>query len=222
VVDDDRALLRALSVSLSAQGHEVITAGDGSGGITRTAVDKPDVVLLDLGLPDIDGLDVCSRIRQWTDVPVIVLSAAGSEQRKVAALDGGADDYVTKPFGMEELQARIRAALRHVSRPGPSDDMQELEVGDLRLDLVHHQAWMNSEPIELTSREFGLLAFLARNAGKLCTQRMILEQVWGHGYGTESQYLRVYIYRLRRKLGDDGGRLLRTSPGVGYTLVAPD
>jgi two-component system KDP operon response regulator KdpE len=100
--------------------------------------------------------------------------------------------------------------------------MQELEVGDLRLDLVHHQAWMNSEPIELTSREFGLLAFLARNAGKLCTQRMILEQVWGHGYGTESQYLRVYIYRLRRKLGDDGGRLLRTSPGVGYTLVAPD
>lgn len=222
VVDDDRALLRALSVSLSAQGHEVITAGDGSGGITKTAVDRPDVVLLDLGLPDIDGLDVCSRIRQWTDVPVIVLSAAGSEQRKVAALDGGADDYVTKPFGMAELEARIRAALRHGTKPEPTDEAQELDVGELHLDLVHHQAWINGGAIDLTSREFALLAFLARNAGKLCTQRMILEQVWGHGYGTESQYLRVYIYRLRRKLGDEGGKMLRTSPGVGYTLVDPN
>jgi two-component system KDP operon response regulator KdpE len=222
VVDDDRALLRALTVGLSAQGYEVITAVDGSGGITRTAVDKPDVVLLDLGLPDIDGLDVCSRIRQWTDVPVIVLSAAGSEQRKVSALDGGADDYVTKPFGMAELEARIRAALRHGSRPGPLDEEQDLDVGELHLDLVHHTAYMKGEQLELTSREFDLLAFLARNAGKLCTQRMILERVWGPGYGTESQYLRVYVYRLRRKLGDEGGGLLRTSPGVGYTLGVPN
>ena len=121
VVDDDRALLRALSVGLSSHGYEVVTATDGSSGITRTALDEPDLVLLDLGLPDIDGLDVCSRIRQWTDVPVIVLSAAGSEQRKVSALDGGADDYVTKPFGMAELEARIRAALRHRAKPDSPD-----------------------------------------------------------------------------------------------------
>jgi two-component system KDP operon response regulator KdpE len=176
------------------------------------------VILLDLGLPDVDGLDVCSRIRQWTDVPVIVLSAAGSEQRKVAALDGGADDYVTKPFSMAELEARIRTALRHRAPPVAQDEMHELQVGELNLDLVHHQARVSGKLIELTSKEFDLLAFLARHAGRLCTHQMILEQVWGAGYGSESQYLRVYIYRLRRKLGDEGGRLLKTSPGIGYTL----
>jgi two-component system KDP operon response regulator KdpE len=222
VVDDDKALLRALTVGLSAHGYEVITASDGSGGITRTAVDKPDVVLLDLGLPDIDGLDVCNRIRQWTDVPVIVLSAAGSEQRKVAALDGGADDYVTKPFGMAELEARIRAALRHSAKPASQGEEQRIDVGDLHLDLVHYEARMDDQPIELTSKEFELLAFLARNSGRLCTQKMILEEVWGHGYSNESQYLRVYVYRLRRKLGPTRASMLKTSPGVGYTLVAPD
>jgi two-component system KDP operon response regulator KdpE len=222
VVDDDRALLRALTVGLTSNGYEVITADDGSSGITRTATDQPDVVLLDLGLPDIDGLDVCSRIRQWTDVPVIVLSAAGSEQRKVAALDGGADDYVTKPFSMAELEARIRTALRHRSPPAVSDELQELQVGELHLDLVHHQARVAGKLVELTSKEFDLLGFLARHAGKLCTHQMILEQVWGQGYGSESQYLRVYIYRLRRKLGDESGNLLKTSPGIGYTLGEPD
>jgi two-component system, OmpR family, KDP operon response regulator KdpE len=222
VVDDDRALLRALTVGLTSNGYEVITADDGSSGITRTATDQPDVVLLDLGLPDIDGLDVCSRIRQWTDVPVIVLSAAGSEQRKVAALDGGADDYVTKPFSMAELEARIRTALRHRSPLVASDEIHELQVGELHLDLVHHQARVAGKLVELTSKEFDLLGFLARHAGKLCTHQMILEQVWGQGYGSESQYLRVYIYRLRRKLGDESGNLLKTSPGIGYTLGEPD
>lgn len=222
VVDDDRALLRALTVGLTSNGYEVITADDGSSGITRTATDQPDVVLLDLGLPDIDGLDVCSRIRQWTDVPVIVLSAAGSEQRKVAALDGGADDYVTKPFSMAELEAQIRTALRHRSPLVASDEIQELQVGELHLDLVHHQARVAGKLVELTSKEFDLLGFLARHAGKLCTHQMILEQVWGQGYGSESQYLRVYIYRLRRKLGDESGNLLKTSPGIGYTLGEPD
>jgi two-component system KDP operon response regulator KdpE len=221
VVDDDRALLRALDVGLSAQGYDVITASDGSGGLTRTAMDQPDIVLLDLGLPDIDGLDVCTRIRQWTDVPVIVLSAAASEERKVSALDGGADDYVTKPFSMAELEARIRTALRHRSRPESKEETHELDVEELHLDLVHHEARVNGELIELTSKEFDILAFLARHAGRLCTQRMILEQVWGSGYGSESQYLRVYVYRLRRKLGDTGVRLLKTSPGVGYTLGPP-
>jgi two-component system KDP operon response regulator KdpE len=222
VVDDDRALLRALTVGLTSNGYEVITADDGSSGITRTATDQPDVVLLDLGLPDIDGLDVCSRIRQWTDVPVIVLSAAGSEQRKVAALDGGADDYVTKPFSMAELEARIRTALRHRLPLVASDEIHELQVGELHLDLVHHQARVAGKLVELTSKEFDLLGFLARHAGKLCTHQMILEQVWGQGYGSESQYLRVYIYRLRRKLGDESGNLLKTSPGIGYTLGEPD
>jgi two-component system, OmpR family, KDP operon response regulator KdpE len=222
VVDDDRSLLRALTVGLTSNGYEVITAADGSNGITRTATDQPDVVLLDLGLPDIDGLDVCSRIRQWTDVPVIVLSAAGSDQRKVAALDGGADDYVTKPFSMAELEARIRTALRHRTPPVAQDEVHELQVGELHLDLVHHQARVAGKLVELTSKEFDLLGFLARHAGKLCTHQMILEQVWGAGYGSESQYLRVYIYRLRRKLGDEGGNLLKTSPGIGYTLGEAD
>jgi two-component system KDP operon response regulator KdpE len=221
VVDDDRALLRALSVGLGSHGYEVLTATDGSGGITRTALDEPDVVLLDLGLPDIDGLDVCNRIRQWTDVPVIVLSAAGSEQRKVSALDGGADDYVTKPFGMAELEARIRAALRHRTKPDSNTEQTELDVGMIHIDLVHHEARVDGKLVELTSKEFDILAFLARHSGRLCTQRMILEQVWGEGYGTESQYLRVYVYRLRRKLGGEAGNLLHTSPGVGYTLGAP-
>lgn len=218
VIDDDRALLRALKVGLSSHGYEVITAADGTNGITLTATEAPDLVLLDLGLPDIDGLDVCSRIRQWTDVPVIVLSAAGSEQRKVAALDGGADDYVTKPFGMAELEARIRTALRHRATPVEHTEPLELNDGDLHLDLVHHEARVSGKLVELTSKEFDLLAFLVRHAGRLCTHKMILENVWGAGYGSESQYLRVYVYRLRHKLGDEVGGLLRTSPGIGYTF----
>ena len=143
-------------------------------------------------------------------MPVIVLSAAGSEQRKVSAFDGGADDYVTKPFGMAELEARIRAALRHRATPDCADRRYtSSRWGELHLDLVHHEARVDGKLVELTSKEFDILAFLARHAGRLCTHKMILEQVWGPGYGTESQYLRVYVYRLRRKLGDEGGDLLR-------------
>ena len=223
VIDDDRALLRALKVGLTSHGYDVITAADGTNGITLTATEEPDVVLLDLGLPDIDGLDVCSRIRQWTDVPVIVLSAAGSEQRKVAALDGGADDYVTKPFGMAELEARIRTALRHRSTPVEQKEPLELRDGEIHMDLVHHEARVCGKLVELTSKEFDLLAFLVRHAGRLCTHKMILENVWGAGYGSESQYLRVYVYSFRHKLGNEVGGLLRTSPGVGYTFgEAPD
>jgi two-component system KDP operon response regulator KdpE len=218
VVDDDRALLRALRVGLSASGHEVLQAMSGGEGLSKVAVDEPEVVVLDLGLPDLDGLDVCRRIRQWSDVPIIVLSATGLESRKVAALDGGADDYVTKPFGMAELEARIRAVLRH-RREGeglPSDGC--LVVGSLALDLVHHQGELDGRPVELTAKEFDLLAYLARHPGKVCTHRMILGHVWGGEYGSESEYLRVYVYRLRRKLGDSEGRLLRTAPGIGYSL----
>ena len=219
VVDDDRALLRALRVGLAARGHEVAAAVTAVEGLSKVALGAPDVVILDLGLPDLDGLEVCRRIRQWSGVPIIVLSATGLEDRKVAALDGGADDYVTKPFGMAELDARIRAALRHTrTADGREDGL--LVVGPLEVDLVHHQATHHEAPLELTSREFDLLAYLARNAGKVCTHKMILGSVWGGEYGSEAEYVRVYIYRLRRKLGDGEGRLLRTVPGIGYLLAA--
>jgi two-component system KDP operon response regulator KdpE len=221
VVDDDRALLRALQVGLAARGHQVVLAASGEEGLSRAARSQPDLVVLDLGLPDLDGLDVCRRIRQWSDVPIIVLSAQGLDARKVAALDGGADDYVTKPFSMLELDARIRRHLqRHVAAVAPgAADGSLIEVGDLALDLVHHQATVAGDPVALTAREFDLLAYLARHAGKTCTHQMILGHVWGAEYGSESDYLRVYVYRLRRKLGDADGRRLRTSPGIGYTLV---
>jgi len=218
-VDDDQALLRVLRIGLSALGHDVLVAATGEQGISQAAVGSPDIVVLDLGLPDIDGMEVCRRIRQWSDVPIIVLSADGTEDRKIASLDGGADDYMTKPFGMGELEARVRVALRHRGADGGDEETKDIVVGPLELDLVHHEARMGGKPVELTTREFALLVFLARNAGKICTHRMILQQVWGPHYGTETQYLRVYVYRLRRKLGDEQGELLRTHPGVGYQLV---
>jgi two-component system KDP operon response regulator KdpE len=167
----------------------------------------------------VDGMEVCHRIRQWSDVPIIVLSADGTEDRKIASLDGGADDYMTKPFGMGELEARIRVALRHRASEGNEEEVKSIAVGPLELDLVHHEARVDARPVDLTTREFTLLVFLARHAGKICTHRMILEHVWGPHYGTETQYLRVYVYRLRRKLGDEKGELVRTHPGVGYQLV---
>ncbi len=219
VVDDDRSLLRVLRLSLPARGHEVLAAASGQEGLSKAAVDSPEIVVLDLGLPDVDGLEVCRRIRQWSQVPIIVLSATGSEDRKVAALDGGADDYVTKPFGMAELDARIRTALRHAQRSGHGEgEVAELAVGSLELDLAHHQVRCAGRPLELTAKEFDLLAFLARHAGKVCTHQMILQEVWGAGYGSEAQYLRVYVHRLRHKLADQDGSLLRTVPGVGYAL----
>jgi two-component system KDP operon response regulator KdpE len=218
VVDDDRALLRALRLGLSSKGHEVMVAGTGEEGLSKIAMDSPKVVVLDLGLPDLDGLEVCRRVRQWSDVPIIVLSAIGLEDKKVAALDSGADDYVTKPFGMAELEARIRTALRH-SQSVTTPENGQLVVGALYLDLVHREGELGGRPLELTSKEFDLLAFLARHAGKVCTHQMILAQVWGSGYGHESEYLRVYVHRLRRKLGDPEGQLLRTAPGIGYSLI---
>ena len=218
VVDDDRALLRALRVGLAARGHEVVAAATGEEGLTTAALEAPDVVVLDLGLPDVGGLEVTKRLRQWSDVPIIVLSATGLEDRKVAALDGGADDYVTKPFGMAELEARIRTALRHRPVRETGEDGRVV-VGDLTLDLVHHQATLGDRDLELTGREFDLLAFLGRHAGKVCTHQMILGEVWGGVYGGEADTLRAYVYRLRKKLGD-AGDMLRTAPGIGYSLSA--
>jgi len=217
VVDDDRALVRALEIALSARGHEVVMARTAADGISQVSLTSPDVVILDLGLPDMDGVEVVRRVRQWTQVPVIVLSAAASEGKKVTALDAGADDYVTKPFGMAELEARLRVALRRHADDdaGPP---RVIDVGELEIDLVHHMARLGGRDLELTAREFDLLAYLARHAGKVCTHQMILRDVWGSAYGAEAHYLRVYAHRLRRKLGASGD-LLRTQPGIGYQLV---
>jgi two-component system KDP operon response regulator KdpE len=218
VIDDDPSLLRALRVGLKAGGHEVVAAADGEHGITQTALTAPDVVVLDLGLPDLDGLAVCRRIREWSEVPIIILSASGSEDRKVAALNGGADDYVTKPFGMAELEARIRTAIRHGKPPTEEGGPSTLTVGSLQLDLVHHQVQRNGTPVDLTSKEFDVLSYLARHAGRTCTHQMILSAVWGTGYGKEAQYLHAYVHRLRQKLDDGSDTVIRTAPGVGYSL----
>jgi two-component system, OmpR family, KDP operon response regulator KdpE len=216
VIDDDRSLLRALTIALSARGHEVVVARTATDGITQVSLTTPDVVILDLGLPDLDGVELTRRIRTWTGVPIIVLSAAASEDRKVTALDAGADDYVTKPFGMAELEARLRVALRRTAPP--PDAPSVLSVGRLEVDLVHHMARVDGTALELTAKEFELLAFLARHAGKVCTHQMILHEVWGSAYGSEAHYLRVYAHRLRRKLGD-AGYMLHTQPGIGYQLT---
>jgi two-component system KDP operon response regulator KdpE len=222
VVDDDPALLKALRIGLTARGDDVLVARTGSEAVAQVALAAPDLVILDLGLPDLDGLEVCRRIREFSEVPIVVLSAYGDERRKVEALDGGADDFVTKPFGMAELEARLRVALRHgVGAKGDgAAAVTELQVGDLDIDLVHRMATLAGRPVPLTAREFELLAYLARHAGKVCTHHMILKDVWGPGYGEESNYVRVYAHRLRKKLGDDDGTMLRTIPGIGYQLAA--
>ncbi|MHB1208803.1 MAG: response regulator transcription factor [Acidimicrobiales bacterium] len=218
VIDDDKSLLRALRLGLKAGGHEVLTAETGESGITQTALHSPDVVILDIGLPDMDGSVVCERIRQWSDVPIIILSATGTENRKIAALNGGANDYVTKPFSMGELEARIRVVVR--TRGLESEDTFETTIrcGALVIDLVHHEAALDSERISLTSKEFEVLAFLARHAGRTCTHQMILGAVWGVGFGEEAQYVHAYVHRLRQKLHDESGELIRTVPGVGYYI----
>jgi two-component system KDP operon response regulator KdpE len=218
VVDDDSSLLRALRLGLQAGGHQVITAANGEQGISQTALATPDVVVLDLGLPDIDGLAVCKRIRQWSDVPIIILSASGTEDRKVAALDGGADDYVTKPFGMAELEARIRAALRHGKGEPEEQVPANVSLGLLEIDLVHHEARLQGVTVALTAKEFEVLSFLARHVGRTCTHQMILAAVWGTGYGQEAQYVHAYVHRLRQKLNDRSGTLIQSAPGVGYSL----
>jgi two-component system KDP operon response regulator KdpE len=217
VIDDDPDLLSVCRVGLEAFGHELRTVETGGDGLREAAVRPADVIVLDLGLPDLDGLDVYRRIRSWSQVPIIVLSADGSEDRKVDALNEGVDDYITKPFGMRELDARVRVALRH--RPAGDPEATDITVGPLHLDLVHREATIDGRAIDLTPKEFDFLAYLARHAGKVCTRRMILENVWGPGYAKELNYLKVYAYRIRHKLVDPRGRLLQSDPSVGYRLA---
>ena len=219
VVDDEPAIRRSVSAGLSARDYEVRTASTGEEGLASVAADPPDLVILDLGLPDLDGVDVCRRLRQWTQVPIVVLSAEASDYRKVLALDEGADDYVTKPFSMPELLARVRVALRHRTVASGQAEATELGVGDLTVDLARHRVTVDGREVELTPKEFDFLALLARWPGRVLTHRAILQDVWGPEYGHETHYLRVYASQLRKKLHDDPSRpRLVTEPGVGYRL----
>ncbi|MGH9138294.1 MAG: response regulator transcription factor [Acidimicrobiales bacterium] len=223
VVDDEPAILRALTAALRARGYEVVTAATGEQAISRCATEDPAAVILDLGLPDIDGIDVCRRIRQWSGVPIVVLTAEGAEDRKVTALDEGADDYVTKPYSTPELLARLRVALRHrAGAPAGADRGARSVVGDLVVDVAHHAVEVAGRPVALTPKEFAFLALLARHPARVLTHRAILHEVWGPEYERETQYLRVYSSQLRKKLGDDPARpRLVTEAGVGYRLVDP-
>ena len=218
-VDDEPQILRALQTNLRGAGYEVTTAATAADALAEAAMRVPDAIILDLVLPDGSGTDVCRELRTWTEAPIIVLSAVGEESEKVAALDAGADDYVTKPFGMDELLARLRAALRRVATPGEPVRV----LGELQIDLEKHAVSMAGEPVQLTPHEYAILRLLATNEGKLLTHKAILREVWGPAYGDESHYLHVYVSQLRRKIEPDPTRprYLVTEPGAGYRLVDP-
>jgi two-component system KDP operon response regulator KdpE len=216
VVDDDRALRRALQVNLRARGYEVILAEDGRSALDKAATALPDAIVLDLGLPDMDGTEVLDGLRGWTQVPVIVLTARAAQDDKVVGLDAGADDYVTKPFGMDELLARLRAALRRAHDPG---EAPVVEAESFSVDLAAKEVrGRDGDAIRLTPTEWQVLEVLVRNEGKLVGQRELLQEVWGPAYETETNYLRVYMAQLRRKLEPDPAhpRHLITEPGMGY------
>ena len=219
VVDDEPQILRALQTNLRGAGYDVATAVSAEEALSAAAMRPPDAVILDLVLPDGSGIDVARELRSWSAAPILVLSVVGDEAEKVAALDAGADDYVQKPFGIDELLARLRALLR---RAGPSTE-PVLEVGELVIDLDKRLVTVEGRRVQLTPNEFELLRVLAQNEGKLMTHPAILREVWGPAYGTESHYLHVYISQLRRKLEADPARprYLLTEPGAGYRLVNP-
>jgi two-component system KDP operon response regulator KdpE len=222
VVDDEPQIVRALGVNLKALGYRVDTAGSGEEALRRAADHRPDAVILDLGLPGVDGIEVIRGLRGWTNVPIIVLSVRDAEREKIAALDAGADDYVTKPFGMGELLARLRAALRRDTEPG--QDQPTVVTDDFVIDLsTKRVAGASGDEIRLTPTEWGILEMLVRHQGKLVTQTQLLKEVWGPQYGEETNYLRVFMAQLRRKLEPQPStpRYFITEPGMGYRFVAP-
>ena len=220
LIEDEPQIRRFLRATLGSQGYRLHEATNGEDGLIEAASRQPDVVIIDLGLPDIDGLEVIRRLRQWSRLPIIVLSARGQERDKVAALDAGADDYVSKPFGVGELQARLRVALRHAAA-GDSGE-PTFTVGGLRVDQVKRQVLIDGKEVHLTPIEYRLLTTLARHAGRVISQRQLLKDVWGPGQTEQAHYLRVYMGTLRRKLERDPARprYLLTEPGVGYRLAA--
>jgi two-component system KDP operon response regulator KdpE len=219
VVDDDPQIVRALRINLTAHGYHVVVAGDGASALRAAADRRPDVVVLDLGLPDLDGTDVIAGIRGWTSIPIIVLSARTDSADKVTALDAGADDYVTKPFGMAELLARLRAAVRRAGTD-TVDGVAVVEIGRFTVDLQAKRVTRDGVAVHLTPTEWGILEVLVRHRGKLVAQRDLLRHVWGPRYDDRTNYLRVYLAQLRRKLEDDPARPrhLITEPGMGYRL----
>jgi two-component system KDP operon response regulator KdpE len=220
VIEDDQPIVRFLRTTLGSQGYAIHEALTAESGLMQAAACRPDIILLDLGLPDMDGLEVIRRVRAWSAVPIIVISARGQESDKVAALDAGADDYLTKPFGVPELMARIRASLRHAGRVGDGAESSVIICGELKVDLAGHLAFVRGREVDLTAIEFRLLAAMARHAGKVVTHRQLLKEVWGPDLTEESHYLRVFVHQLRRKLEDDAARpkYILTETGVGYRL----
>jgi two-component system KDP operon response regulator KdpE len=221
IVDDELPIRRFLRVSLAGEGYRVVEAATAAEALEQIAAQRPDVVVLDLGLPDRDGLTLTREVREWSSVPIVVLSVRDRESDKVAALEAGADDYLTKPFGVGELMARLRVALRHAAIAGGTADEPMFSTGELRVDLARRQVFVAEREIRLTPIEYKLLALLVKNAGKVLTHRQLLRQVWGPEYGDENHYVRVYVAQLRRKIEADPARprYLRTEPGVGYRLV---
>ena len=220
LIEDEPQMLRLLRIILQSQGYSLVESPTGQEGLMQAATRAPDIILLDLGLPDIDGLEVTRRLREWSDVPIIVISAREQEQDKIKALDAGADDYLTKPFGAGELMARIRVAMRHKALREAGQHESIFTLGNLRVDLARRQVFLNEKEVHLTPIEYKLLTVLIKNAGKVLTHRQLLKEVWGPPYLTETQYLRVYMTQLRHKLEADPARpsFLINEPGVGYRL----
>lgn len=218
VVDDEVQIRRFLRISLEAGGYHVYEAGTGKEAILIAAKVRPDLLILDLGLPDLDGIEVVKQVREWTKMPIIILSVRDADSDKVAALDAGADDYLTKPFSTEELLARLRVALRHTQ---PEPDQRAFTTGDLHIDLTRRLVTLRGEPVKLTPTEYALLRLMVQHAGRVLTHRQILKEVWGPAYIDESHYLRVYFSQLRQKVEDNPAlpKYLLTEPGVGYRLA---
>ena len=219
VIDDEPQIRKFLRISLSSQGYRVLEAGTGSEGLSQAALNKPDLVVLDLGLPDLDGQEVLSQLREWSTVPVLVLSVRASEAEKVRALDAGANDYVTKPFGIQEFLARVRALLRQT--PGSGQPQAAVAIGPLTVDLAYRRVSLDGVEIALTRKEYAVLAQLARYPGRVITQQQLLKDIWGPTHVEDTHYLRIVVGHLRQKLGDDPAspRFIVTEAGVGYRLV---
>ena len=224
VIEDEPQIRRFLRATLPAHGYRLLEAETGHDGLTQVAMRQPDLVILDLGLPDLDGVEVTRRLREWTTVPIVVLSARGQETDKVVALDAGADDYLTKPFGIQELLARLRVALRHAAHLTQEPREPVFTVGELRVDLGHRRVYVTNQEVHLTPIEYKLLTVLVRYAGRVVTQRQLLQEVWGPHQTSTIHYVRVYMGQLRHKLEANPARprYLVTEPGVGYRLKTDD
>jgi two-component system KDP operon response regulator KdpE len=221
VIDDEMQIRRFLDIGLRAEGYQVLQAASAAEGLALAATQSPDLVILDLGLPDREGHEVLAELRQWSSVPVLMLSVRNAESEKVRALDNGANDYVTKPFGMQELMARLRALLRHHPATGTTDLPPRYDDGHLAIDLVRREVSLDGHEVALTRKEYAVLALLLRHAGRVVSQQQLLREVWGPTHVQDTHYLRIVLGRLRQKLGDDPAapRWLKTEPGVGYRFL---